>query len=39
MDKGRLTRRERIQLACAAATGFLTGAARELVRWLLESSV
>jgi hypothetical protein len=36
MGKSRLTRRERIQLACAAATGLLSGVAREVARWLLD---
>lgn len=36
MGKSRLTRRERIQLACAAVTGLLSGVARQLMQWLLE---
>jgi hypothetical protein len=35
--ESRLTRAERLQLAAAVLRGVLTGAARAVVTWLLES--
>jgi hypothetical protein len=37
MSRKRLSRRERVALACAAVTGFVSGTVRAIVTWLLPS--
>lgn len=37
MTSKRLTRRERLAIACTALSGLISGAARAVVTWLLPS--